>query len=108
MPSVFDAVCVDTATSVRIHWAASSASLISVERTRAVVTLDDVADKRKPSQENRTGTPINIRIDDELMDAVKAYHESLRPRPTFTALVEDALREYLEHRKPRDARPKAR
>jgi hypothetical protein len=52
----------------------------------------------KPSQVNRSGTPLNIRVADEIMDAMKSHQESLRPSPTFTALVEDAFTEYLEKR----------
>jgi len=56
----------------------------------------DMPKSEKPSQINRTGTPLSIRVNDPLMDALKAYHESLVPRPTLTALIEHAISEYLD------------
>ena len=44
---------------------------------------------------NRTGKPVNVWIDPALHDALRAYLDSQRPRPTTTSVVEVALEDFL-------------
>jgi hypothetical protein len=57
--------------------------------------------RHKPEQEptpgrpKRSGKPVQIYLSDELSDALDAYIEATRPKPTKTAAIEMAIEDML-------------
>lgn len=49
-----------------------------------------------PAKQTRSGTPLGLRVDDELMDRIHKLRLRHRYPPTLTAMVEDALRRYCD------------
>jgi hypothetical protein len=56
-------------------------------------TTDEQQPERQPPK--RSGKPIQAYISDEMHDALQAFIENSRPRPTMTSVVEMALEDLL-------------
>ena len=78
-------------------------SVMAKERKKAeppkgepVQPPEPAGEKKKP---NRTGTPINVWVSDDLFNALDAFMAAQRVRPKLTDTVELALQEFLTREK---------
>jgi hypothetical protein len=50
---------------------------------------------RTMAKPNRTGSPINVWVDDRIQDQLRVYLDRTKPRVSKTAAVEEALIRFL-------------